>query len=235
MDEISNDSFDRALIGAAFDIAAEQGWPRVTVTAAAQRAGLDTALPRARARFPGSLAILLRFGVLADQAALTGVQIQPDASPRDPLFDMLMRRFDLMQMHRPGLVALLRGLPFDPATALALSAATLRSMGWMLDAAGIPRHGLSGALRQQGLLAVWLATTRAWEKDTSPDLSGTMAALDKSLDRAERAAAWLPSRARLHDATKKNNRSSPENQSDGLPSPGRVLDVPDGASEPAVP
>lgn len=179
--------FDAALIGAAFDQAALLGWAEVSVAAAARAAGLP--LERARARFPGRSAVLLRFGVLADQAALA--QPSDESSERERLFDMLMRRFDAMQPHREGILSLLRGLPFDPAAAALLYAANLRSMAWMLEGAGVPSAGLQGTLRVHGLLGVWLSTLRAWEQDGSPDLSATMAALDRALNRAERAAGWL--------------------------------------------
>jgi hypothetical protein len=64
-------------------------------------------------------------------------------------------------------------------------------MRWMLEAAGVSTAGLRGALRVRGLMAVWLWALRAWERDESADLSGTMAALDTALRRAETAAAWL--------------------------------------------
>jgi hypothetical protein len=40
-------------------------------------------------------------------------------------------------------------------------------------------------------MAVWLWGVRAWERDESEDLSGTMAAVDNALQRAERLASWL--------------------------------------------
>ena len=40
-------------------------------------------------------------------------------------------------------------------------------------------------------MAVWLWTIRAWRRDDSADLSGTMAALDIALSRAEQAAGWV--------------------------------------------
>ena len=43
----------------------------------------------------------------------------------------------------------------------------------------------------RGLIAVWLWTLRAWERDESADLSATMAALDTALGRAEQAMRWL--------------------------------------------
>ncbi len=63
--------FDRTLVASAFALAGEQGWARLSVAEAARRAGLP--LDRARARFPGRLAVLARFGRMADQAALAEV------------------------------------------------------------------------------------------------------------------------------------------------------------------
>lgn len=182
--------FDRALIVATFDDIAAHGWRRVSVARAARAAGLP--LDRARLRFPGRGRVLLRFGRLADAAALAGPPAEGNI--RDTLFDMLMRRIDVMQAHRAGMVALLRALPADPATALLLASASLSSMGWLLEAAGVSAAGPLGQLRCKGLLAVWLWTLRAWERDDSPDLAATMAALDTALARAGRAAAWLNGR-----------------------------------------
>jgi len=69
-------------------------------------------------------------------------------------------------------------------------------MGWMLEAAGISTTGVLGRLRRKGLLGVWLAAVRAWREDTSEDLSGTMAALDRALGQAERVEGWLTGRRR---------------------------------------
>ena len=87
----------------------------------------------------------MRFGLLADQAALADAPSEP--LPRDRLFDLLMRRFDVLQQHRAGMLALLRVLPTDPMLTLALGAATGRSMGWMLEAAGVSAAGLTGRVR----------------------------------------------------------------------------------------
>jgi hypothetical protein len=182
--------FDLALITSAFNLAAERGWRRTSIAAAARHAGLG--LDRARLRFPNRAVLLMRFGRLADAAALTGVS--DEGSRRDRLFDILMRRFDALQNHRAGVLALLRALPADPCLALMLTAATLRSMRWMLEGAGISAAGPIGTLRAKGLLAVWLWTLRAWQRDATDDLSATMAALDQALSRAEDAMGWLSRR-----------------------------------------
>jgi ubiquinone biosynthesis protein COQ9 len=185
---MDNDAFDRALVGAAFELAAEEGWGHVGVAAAARRAGLP--LDRARQRFPVKLAILARFGVIADQTALASAS--SEGSHRDRLFDLLMRRFDALQAHRAGVVALMRALPLEPLTAAFLAAANFRSMGWLLEGAGISASGPLGSLRTKALMVVHLAALRAWMDDASEDQSATMAALDRALDRAEQVQAHLP-------------------------------------------
>lgn len=187
---MDNAEFNSALIASAFSLAAERGWSGVTIAQAARDA--DLPLARARLRFPTRCVVLLRFGGLADEAALS--LATDEGAPRDRLFDILMRRIDFLQRHRTGVLALLRHLPADPPLALALAAASLCSMGWMLEGAGISARGPHGTLRAKGLLAVWLWTLRAWRRDDSDDLAATMAALDQALLRAEQAEEWLGGR-----------------------------------------
>lgn len=187
---------DQALIAAAFTLCARNGWRNVSPAAAAREAGIP--LEQARETFPTSLSILMRFGQLADEQAMSDAL---DSGPaRERLFDVVMRRVDALQHHRAGVIALLVGLPADPATALALGIATTRSMGWMLEAAGIPSTGWRGALAAQGMTAVWAYTLRAWRTDETADLSTTMAALDRALSQAERVAGWLGTAAAAAEA-----------------------------------
>jgi AcrR family transcriptional regulator len=188
--------FAETLIASFFRLVADKGWTRATIADAAREAGLS--LAEARRRFPGKAALLLAFGRQADEAALA--EAPADGAGRDRLFELLMRRFDTLQAHRAGVLALLRALPADPPAALLLSCATARSMRWMLQAAGIPTFGLRGELRTRGLCAIWVWVLRTWERDESADLSATMAALDTALRRAERAVAWLGGRPRAAEA-----------------------------------
>lgn len=190
---MTDDEFDRALIAAGFRLADERGWRRVTIAEAARTA--DLPMDRARRRFPGRVALLLRFGSLADQAALA--EKPGDVTVREALFDMIMRRIDVLQAHRAGVLALFSALPSEPLLALMLADATQRSMAWLLEAAGVSTGGVQGKLRIHGLTAVWLWTVRAWRGDESLDLSATLAALDKALGRAESVAPWLRDRMPL--------------------------------------
>jgi AcrR family transcriptional regulator len=179
--------FDAALIASAFRLAAESGWTGFNIADAARAAGLP--LAEARVRFSGKRQLLRRFGEKLDEAALSAAT--QEGPVRDQLFDLLMSRFDGMKPHRDGVRALLRHLPADPGTALQLACATTRSMRWMLHTSGQPTSGLRGAIRVKGLVAVWTWTLRAFERDESPDLSATMAALDTALGRAHRMVLWI--------------------------------------------
>ncbi|MGD0433090.1 MAG: TetR family transcriptional regulator [Acetobacteraceae bacterium] len=184
---MSGQDFDHDLIAAAFRLAADSGWARLTIADAARAAGLP--LDEARIRYPGKHALLRRFGQRLDQAALSAAS--QEGSVRDQLFDLLMGRFEAMKPHRDGIRALLRHLPSDPATTLLLACSTRLSMRWMLHAAGQRTSGIRGALRVRGLIGVWLWTLRTFERDDSEDLSATMAALDTALGRADRIATCL--------------------------------------------
>jgi ubiquinone biosynthesis protein COQ9 len=196
---MSDDEFDKALLRSAFALAGRSGWGVVSVAEAARSGGLD--LARARRRFPGRAALLLRLGLIADQAALA--QTPSEGTVRDRLFYLIMERIDVLQDHRAGVLALLRHLPFQPGTALLLDAATRRSMRWLLEAAGVSTVGWRGELRAQGLYAVWLWAIRAWQNDETDDMSPTMSAVDSALQRAGRVAEWIGDRspAAAADAT----------------------------------
>jgi hypothetical protein len=182
---MSDIDYDLTLVTAAFAHGAEEGWHKVSAAAAARRAGLDLVAARANFAEPG--AILVKFGELADRHALTGALAE--GAVRDRLFDIMLRRFDFLQLHRAGVISLLKSLPAHPAHALLLARATLDSMGWILEAAGEPSKGLAGEIKKRGLLLIWAAGLRAWLSDESPDLTATMAAVDTALNRADAIAA----------------------------------------------
>ncbi|WP_291296654.1 helix-turn-helix domain-containing protein [Elioraea sp.] len=181
------DAFDREITAALLDVAGRDGWGETTMAAIAAEAGVG--LGPLRARFPSREAILLRFGTVVDTAVVA--QGATGETAREKLFDVLMRRFDALQPHRAGVLAVARALPSDPCLLAVGAPAAVRSMAWMLEAAGIPAAGITGQLRAKALLALWLAAFRAWAKDENPDMGATMAALDRLLDRAEGLARSL--------------------------------------------
>jgi ubiquinone biosynthesis protein COQ9 len=184
------DETDSRLLAGFWQVVAAHGWQGVTLRRLAAASGLKRA--EIAAHCPdGPRDLLALHGRAIDAAVAAGTVPGQGGTPRDRIFDVLMRRIDAMQPHRAGLVRLLEELRTEPALALCLLAGLPRSMARLLRAAEIDASGILGALRVQGTTAVWLATVRAWVDDDSVDLGPTMAALDRALDRAEQVARSL--------------------------------------------
>ena len=74
---------------------------------------------------------------------------------RERLFDVLMRRLEILAPHRDAVRSLLRSAPRNPPLALALNGLAVRSQQWMLTAAGIGASGPRGMVRAQGLAVLF--------------------------------------------------------------------------------
>ncbi len=174
-----------ALREALLRLTAAGGWRDLSYAEIAREAGLG--LSAAYQAYPSKAAILMGIGRDIDARIFAGLDRDPlDGSPKDRLFDLLMRRFDALNRHREAFAALAKDLPRTPGEGLALLCQLRSSLARMLEAAGISASGLRGALRIEGLGAIYAAALRVWFKDDSSDLSKTMAELDKRLSQAER-------------------------------------------------
>jgi hypothetical protein len=164
--------------------------------------------------YPDKVALVAAFMARIDAEVLAGTpnRSDPEETARDRLFDVMMRRYDALRPHRAALGAIRRAGTRDPMLALALGPALRRSMAAMLEAASVPSDGLSGALRQNGLIAIHYAVSRIFDRDETADLSKTMAALDNRLKMAER---W----AQFFDKYTKSPKSADPAPSENSPAP----------------
>jgi AcrR family transcriptional regulator len=165
---------------------ADKGFAEVALRDVAEASGLGFA--ELYCLYPDKVALAAAFMARVDSEVLAGTPTRsdPEETARDRLFDVMMRRYDKLRPYRDALRAIRRAATRDPMLALAIGPALRRSMAAMLEAAAVPSDGLSGALRQNGLLAIHYAVSRVYDKDETADLSKTMAALDSRLKMAER-------------------------------------------------
>ena len=183
MSEASNRALDAFL-----RLIADKGFAQVSLREVAEVAGLGVA--ELYRLYPDKVALASAFMARIDAEVLAGTSRQgdPEETARDRLFDVLMRRYDVLRPHRAALAAIRRSATRDPLLAIELGPSLRRSMAAMLEAASLSSEGLSGALRQNGLLAIHYAVSRVFDRDETTDLSKTMAALDGRLKMAERWA-----------------------------------------------
>ena len=199
---------NEAALDAFIKLIAEKGFADVALRDVAEAAGLGLAeLYRV---YPDKVALVAAFLAKIDAEVLAGTpsRSDPEETARDRLFDAMMRRYDALRPYREALGAIRRAGARDPMLALAMGPALRRSMAAMLEAASVPSEGLSGALRQNGLLAIHYAVSRVYDKDETTDLSKTMAALDSRLKTAERWAQLFEKYVKYPETKKPQNEAN---------------------------
>jgi AcrR family transcriptional regulator len=185
-------------IAAALRLAESRGWGDIALRDIAAEAGIPFA--ELYARFPAKAALLAAFSRAIDGKILAACESDPpEGAARDRLFDLVMRRFDLLLPHREGLRSILRATGRDPLAAACGARSLARAMATTLEAAGISAAGLAGLLRVKGLSAIYLLVLRRWLGDESEDKAATMAMLDRLLRRADRGLAILQCNSNRRD------------------------------------
>ncbi|WP_372618335.1 TetR family transcriptional regulator [Falsiroseomonas sp.] len=177
---------DAPLIEALFRVIAAHGWRGVTVTRLAAASGVPAG--ELVGRFPSRLGLLRLFGDVVTDEVARGTVPGQGGTPRDRLFDVLMRGLDALAPYKAGLRRLMTEMYTDPVLFGAMAPVFQHSMERMLDAAELDSAGPKGRLRAAGLAVVWIRAVNVWSKDESEELGPTMAALDRALERAEQAA-----------------------------------------------
>jgi AcrR family transcriptional regulator len=179
------------IIDALFELASENRFEDISIRDICKRASIS--LADFRDSFPSKGAVLASFSRRIDRAVLAQDSEElADETPRERLFDILMRRLEAMAPYREGLREASAWLRRDPSAALAINQTVLSSMRFMLEAAGIEVDGgAAGTIKLQGLAFAWARIVGVWLDDDDPGLSKTMAELDRELTRGERAVAGV--------------------------------------------
>jgi AcrR family transcriptional regulator len=178
------------IIAALLALLADKPFESISLSEIAGGAGVS--LAQLRDEFPSTLAILAAHIKATDRAVLAeDLSDMAEEPVRERLFDVLMRRLEMLAPHRQAIRSLLRSARRNPPLALALNAMAVRSQQWMLTAAGISASGPRGVFRAQGLAMLFASVLRAWIHDDDPGHARTMAALDRALARGQRFAGYL--------------------------------------------
>ena len=180
----------QAIIESALTLAANRGWSRVGLGDIAEAA--EVSLAELRAEFPSKQAIVAAYAASIDREVLAARDPEMAGRPAtERLFDVLMKRFDLLNANKDGVSAILRSCPSNPEAVLCGPITLRRSMRWMLEAADLSSAGLKGRLRVKALCALYLSMLPVWLRDDSEDMARTMAVLDRRLRRLDRVTRSL--------------------------------------------
>jgi AcrR family transcriptional regulator len=184
-DDIEASETKTAIIDAALRLMALQGWRDTSLQDIAAEA--EISLAEMREAFGGKSAILMGISKHFDLDVLSALDPEiADEPTRDRIFDVVMRRIDVLTPHKEAIRNLLNDLSRDPSALACFLAGPMRqTIRWMLEAAKIDGWGPLQPLQEKGMGLLYLGTLRIWLKDDEPELSKTMAGLDKGLNRIE--------------------------------------------------
>jgi len=193
----ATDGSDRGKIITAFlGLLAEKRFEQIGLAEIAEAAGVS--LAQFRGEFASPLAILAAHIKDTDRAVLgEDFSDMAEEPPRERIFDVLMRRLEILAPHREAVRSLLRSASRNPPLAMAFNGLAVRSQQWMLTAAGVGSSSPRGMVRAQGLALLFSSVLRAWVHDDDPGLARTMAALDQALGRGQRFVGLFEDLCRL--------------------------------------
>jgi AcrR family transcriptional regulator len=178
------------IIDAFLALLAEKHYEQIGLGEVAERAGVT--LATLREEFGSTFAILAAHVKEIDRAVLAGVDPEmAEEPPRERLFDVLMRRLELLEPHKEAVRSLMHSAVRNPPLALALNALAVCSQQWMLAAAKFGTAGLIGQIRAQGLALLFASVLRTWVDDHEKGLPRTLAALDRALASGQRWGGLL--------------------------------------------
>lgn len=167
------------VLAAAFALVAERGLAALSLAEVARRSGRT--LGEAYAELPGRGALLERLGERVDRAmvAIPTAELA-EMSPRERVFEAIMRRLDALEAYRPGLAALRR----DPWARLAFGGRALcaadRTAARLVAMAEFG-PGARACLARRGLALLYARVFAVWLDDGSADRAATLAELDRRL------------------------------------------------------
>jgi AcrR family transcriptional regulator len=184
------------IIDAFMALLAEKPFERIGFAEIAKSAHVS--LSELRGTFASTRAILAAQMRETDRAVLAGGDADlADDPARERLFDVLMRRLEVLAPHKAAVRSLMRSASRNPALAFALNSLSVHSQQWMLTAADIAAAGPRGMVRAQGLALLFASVLRTWIDDQDRGLARTMAALDRALARGQHWSSLLDDLCRI--------------------------------------
>ncbi|MBL1146480.1 MAG: TetR family transcriptional regulator [Pseudomonadota bacterium] len=172
------------ILAAALELAAKRAWDSVSLLDISREAGLPH--QDITAVFPQKYDIteaVLRD--IDDHMSIEDLGLdEARDSLKDRLFEVVMFRFDLLNENREAMVSMLKPAMQSLEQAARHKQGFCHSMRLIMEKAEMDcNHVLKEDILIAALALVYMMTVKIWLKDDSPDMTKTMAALDRYLAR----------------------------------------------------
>ena len=126
-----------------------------------------------------------------DYQLINNTKSLENSSTKDMLFEVLMARFDILELNRKSFLEIYKYLKKKPKYFIKLIPSLIESIIIIAELSKYNINGLKGTVKLKGLFVVYVVTFFQWLDDDNPTLEKTMTALDKYLDQAEKIGKFF--------------------------------------------
>lgn len=109
-----------------------------------------------------------------------------NSSSKDMLFEVLMARFDILNIYRLSIQNLFNYIKVNPHEFISLLPSFIDSMILISTLANLDVNGIKGIPKIKALFLIYIITSFTWNDDSSKSLEKTMTALDKYLSQIDK-------------------------------------------------
>ena len=165
----------------ALELAAQYKWCDVTLSQISKTAGIS--LSQLISLFPSKNALVV--GIMEGTTKVivndTDQEILYER-PRDRLFDILLRRIEVLAPNKIAFKSIIHEISSSPADALCMAPEFFKQIRTTLEVVGIDSTGLTGQIRVHGVAAIYIGALFVWFRDDSSDMEKTTTFLDRRLN-----------------------------------------------------
>lgn len=168
------------LIDTTLTLAGKIGWSSITLKRVSEQT--DVPLDEVAAVFKSKWEILEAFRIRTDSLITNQVNKNwPKQLVRDRLFDIVMRRIEIIAPWKAGVTAISKHCTIQPLAGIRLFVLLRRSMDKMIEHVGASPKGPGRLAQSHGLTIIYLLVLRRWISDETADYGPTMAELNERL------------------------------------------------------
>ena len=113
------------------------------------------------------------------------------SSPKDMLFEVMMAKFDVLNLYRNSVKNLLKYIRKNPQEFITSIPLLIESMILISALAGIDVNGVKGLSKVKVVLITYTIMIFTWSNDETEGLESTMNTLDKYLNQIDKFAKYI--------------------------------------------
>ncbi len=130
--------------------------------------------------------LLININRYFDYLLKKNLSLLEESSRKDMLFEVLMARFDILNIYRISVKKIIKYFLSNPHKAIKLLPSFIESIILMATLSNIEVNGIKGASKIKIIFGLYILVIYTWKEDETESLEKTMTSLDKYLNNLDK-------------------------------------------------